>query len=174
MQKRVFRLLGFLIGLPLFLAGCAHAPRVPAPPALIESRISAYGLAVTAESAPREVAALLLRGLDNGDGDLLARLAAVEDIMAELERVYRRYGKESKLTREQAVRVAVSGWLAAYAAFERGATGISGERVEGKEATVYCLGRSLRTGQRRRLEVELVRENGWWKARLGLRNSAAE
>ncbi|HNQ36188.1 MAG TPA: hypothetical protein PKN80_09025, partial [bacterium] len=115
MQKRWFGVVGLClpVGLFLLLTGCAHPPRVPAPPALIESRISAYGLTVTVESTPREVTALLLRGLDNGDGDLLARLAAVEDIMAELERIYRRYGKDSKLTREQVVQVAVSGWPAA-------------------------------------------------------------
>ncbi|HNQ36246.1 MAG TPA: hypothetical protein PKN80_09320, partial [bacterium] len=48
---------------------------------------------------------------------------------------------------------------------------VSGSRAR---ATVYCLGRSLHAGQRRRLEVELVRENGWWKTRLGLRDSPAD
>jgi len=130
--------------------------------------ISAYGITLTEESTPEEVAGLLIRGLDNDDKDVLTRLVAIKNEMVEIKKIYQKLGQRPKdLTPEGVAIITAKGWIASYAIIEPGRTEITGERIEGERASVYCAGIDQQ-GKKRTFEIRLVREDGWWKVTAGL------
>jgi len=130
--------------------------------------ISAYGITLTKESSPREVASVLIKGLDNDDEVGLTKLVAVKNEMAEIEKIYQKYGQRAKkLTPEKVAITTAKGWIACYAIFEPGRTRIIGEKVEGEKAYVYCVGIDPQRKERA-FEIRMVREDGWWKVIAGL------
>jgi hypothetical protein len=153
------------------LCGCgkttseiAEAPQTKAEPA----EISAYGIRLEKDSGPEDVSALLIKGLDNKDEELLKKLAAVEFAKAEIDGIFRKYGKKSDVTSEQAAEFAVSGWLLTYAFLKEGKTAIIQTEIEGGNAEVICSAENSATGEPRKLKIELLKENGWWKVKHGI------
>uniref|UniRef100_A0A7C6ECP3 DUF4878 domain-containing protein n=1 Tax=candidate division WOR-3 bacterium TaxID=2052148 RepID=A0A7C6ECP3_UNCW3 len=130
--------------------------------------ISAYGITLTKESSPKEVASLLIKGLDNDDEDVLTKLVAVKNEMAEIKKVFQKHGQRAKkLTPEDVASLTAKGWMASYAFLEPGWTKITDETIEGDRAYVYCVARNPK-GRERNFEIRLIREDGWWKVTAGL------
>jgi|UniRef100_A0A7C3UW02 hypothetical protein len=129
-------------------------------------KISAYGLTLTKNSPPKEVAGLLIKGLDNEDESLLVRLVAIKYEMREVEEILKSFSK--RLTPERVASLTASGWLLTYSFFLPGKTRIEEERIEGDSAYVYARGEK-RDGRMKTLEVKMVREDGWWKVTAGLK-----
>lgn len=130
--------------------------------------ISAYGITLTRESSPREVASVLIKALDNNDEVMLTKLVAIKNEMEEFKKIYQRYGQRAKkITPEKVAITTAKGWIASYAIFEPGRTRIIGVKVEGEKAYVYCVGINSQ-GKERAFEIRMVREDGWWKVIAGL------
>jgi len=136
--------------------------------AISEEKIAAYGLTLTTESSPIEVAKLLVKGLDNEDKGLLTKLVAVKYEMKEMEKIFHKYGRKSNLTPEKVAIVVSSGWLATYLSFQSGKTILVKEKIEGNNAIVYATGINLK-GEKQILEIKMVREDNWWKVQSGLK-----
>jgi len=131
-------------------------------------KISAYGISLTRESSPKEVANLLIKGLDNDDKNILSKLVAVKYEMKEIEKIFHKYGKKANVTPEKTATITVLGWMATYAFFEKGQTTITEEKIEGDKSYVYAIGQKP-NGAKRTLEIRMIREDGWWKIQAGLR-----
>jgi len=149
------------------IAGCRNTQKETGQQSQPE-KVSAYGITLIRESSPREVANLLIKGLDNDDKNILSKLVAVKYGAEEVEKIFRKYGKKSNISPEKSTALAVSGWMATYAFFEQGQTAITGDKTEGDKAYVYATGRNQTSGANQNLEIRMVREDGWWKIQPGL------
>jgi hypothetical protein len=130
--------------------------------------ITGYGLIVTRESRPEEIAALLIAGLDNQDKELLGKLVAVDDAVNEMKKIYQKHPRKTPPSEENAVRMTVTGWQMTYSFFRPEETVVLSETTDENRATVTLSGRNKTTGQTRQISVNFLREKGWWKIRPGL------
>ncbi len=169
---RVAKVLGVLplMGSLAWAAGCASEGGKAETEA--EAALPAYPPGLSAQSSPGQVAEALIQALDEGDGQALLGLVAIEHGAREVDAIYQRYGRESDKTPAQVAGLAVSGWRATYAWFRAGATRVTSERIAGDTATVEAQGVNPNTGRPRLLQIELVREDGLWKVKPGLRSRA--
>ena len=133
-----------------------------------EAGVPSYPAGLSADSSPQEVAEVLISALDAGDGEALLGLVAIKHGISEIDAIYRQYGRESDMEPLEVARLAASGWGTSYAWFEAGATRVTGEWVTGDTATVEAEGVNPTTGRPRRLQIEMVREDGVWKVTSGL------
>ncbi len=153
------------LSLLLITTGCRSEEKIV--PKSEAEKISAYGITLTRESSPREVAHLLVKGLDNEDRELLSKLVAVKHEMEEVKNLFREYGRAYKGSPEKVAASVAAGWMATYLFFQSGQTAVTDERIEGDKASVYATGRKL-NGEIRTLEIRMIREDGWWKVQAGL------
>ena len=135
------------------------------------STASQYPAALSAESTPKEVAQVLIQALEENDRATLLGLVAVKSAVADIDAIFRKYGRRSPIDQKNAVALAVQGWAATYHFFKVGETDVMEETVEGDTAVVYANGKALDASSRR-LEISLVREDGLWKVRAGLHSLA--
>ncbi len=161
-SKPYVKIIIFIVLAGLSVAGCKKTTRMPA-------EITQYGMTVTADSRPEEIARMLIAGLDNRDSELLGKLVAVQDARDEMVKILRRYRRSDKVTDEDAIKLTVAGWAATYSFYRPGDTGIVSETVDGDRATVIAAGRGKSTGESRTMTIELIREDGWWKVMTGIR-----
>ncbi len=131
-------------------------------------KIFAYGITLTKESSPKEVANLLIKGLDNEDEELLKKLVAVDYETKEIEKIFKNQGKKAKINKEEVADLTVSGWLLTYTFFEKGKTRVIEEEIEGDFAYVYASGIKP-NGKERTIEIRMVKEEGFWKIQAGLK-----
>jgi len=129
--------------------------------------ISAYELTISAESSPQEVAQMLIKALDNKDGELLITLCAVKEATEEVNRIGR--GRLT-FTPAKAAKLAAVGWLATYFFYEPGQTEVVDEDVQDGTAVVHAMGRHPETKKGRKLEIRFKREDEWWKVLPGLKD----
>jgi hypothetical protein len=127
-----------------------------------------YPSELSAASTPREVAQVLIRALDEGDGETLMGLVAVKSEVEAMDGIYRDHGREHETPPEQAATMVVSGWRASYAFYRSGGTRVVEERVRGETAVVTAEGSNATTGKRRLMTVDMIREDGVWKVQAGL------
>lgn len=127
---------------------------------------------LSADSTPLEVARRLIRALDKDDLATLEGLVAVKAEARDVQSLYAKYGREAGL--QQAVkpariaRMTATGWQLTYAFFRPGETTVEEASVDGRQAVVYARG-TRRDGRTASLRIEMVRENGLWKIRAGLK-----
>lgn len=126
-----------------------------------------YPATLSASSSPEQVAAVLIKALDEDDGATLLGLVAVETANAEVEAIFQKHGKTSKIKRGNVAALAASGWKATYSFFEPGETHVTGHEIDGDTATVHATGRNGE-GSPTTLQINLVREDGLWKVKPGL------
>jgi hypothetical protein len=129
-----------------------------------------YPSELSAASTPSQVAQVLIRGLDEGDGETLMGLVAVESAVEAMDGIYRDHGREHETPPEQAAALVVSGWRASYAFYRSGGTRVVEERVRGETAVVTAEGSNATTGKRRLLTADMIREDGVWKVQAGLQS----
>jgi len=169
MKKNIVYMVLLSLCLFLVLPGCRSkkengtAGGSPQP-----EKISAYGMTLTAESYPGKVAELFIKALDNGDTDILKKLVAVEDARKETDAIFGKYGKASDMTSEKVTGLVTAGWKASYAFFREGQTSITNIKVE-DVAVVYAMAVNKSTGKNVKILICLVRENGWWKVKAGIK-----
>jgi len=147
----------------LILCGCARregSVTIPYPSSLSDS------------STPSEVAALLIKALDEENEEVLTALVAAKSEAEAIGSIFSKYGRRSSITPEKAARVAAAGWQATYAFFEKGATAVAEEQISGETAVVRANGRNASTGEAQSLTITLIREDGLWKIRAGLLTSS--
>ena len=130
--------------------------------------ISGYGITLTKDSSPEEVAALLIKGLDNEDTILLKQLVAVKHEKKEMSAIYERYGKESPVTLESAANLAVKGWQMTYSFLAKGQTSITKTDIHGDTATVHAMAKGHVNFEDRYIRIKLIKEDGWWKVAAGI------
>ena len=128
-----------------------------------------YPASLSAESSPKEVAAALVKALDSGDSATLLGLVALKDATQEVKAIYERHGRSSKMTPDSVARLTAAGWRATYAFLQKSQTVVEREEAGTNSARVFCAGRS-KDGKRRVIRIDMVREDGLWKVRAGLRN----
>lgn len=166
---RVVKALGVLLlaicSLP-WVAGCGSGGGEEE----TEASRPSYPPGLSAQSSPRQVAEALIAALDEGDGQTLLGLVAIEHGAGEVDAIYRKYGRESDKTPAEVARLTISGWGATYAWFQKGATRVTGERISGDTATVEAQGINPNTNRPRLLQIEMVREDGLWKVKPGLQS----
>jgi len=154
-----------MLGAVLLGGGCAGLTGAGRPAGAVGS-ISAYGITVYRDSRPRQVAELFIAALDDEAEEILRCLIAGKAEKHKLDKFARARGRP-KATVEEAVDLAVAGWLASYSYFRKGRTSVTGEKVSRSEATVYAEGAYGAAGQKRAIEITMVREDGWWKVTGG-------
>jgi hypothetical protein len=135
-----------------------------------EAALPRYPPALSAESSPWQVAEVLIKALDEEDGQTLLGLVAIKRGSSEVDAIYAKYGRESKRSPAEVAGLAVSGWRATYAWFQAGTTQVTNESVTGDTAVVDARGVNPNTGRPRLLQVEMVREDGLWKVKPGLQS----
>ena len=153
--------------------GCGDAARSNAPAGGEgegKESVSPYPASLSGTSSPSDVTAVLIEALDGGDGDTLQGLVAVKAEAAMIEAIFRKHGRKHNARPEEAARLAAAGWGASYAFFKKGATAVIGEQVNGEQALVRAKGQLGANGQPRGLEIRLIREDGVWKVRAGLKS----
>ncbi len=128
----------------------------------------AYDTGLTPESTPSEVVELAIKGLDEGNKELLLALVAAKDAAKGMDEIYRKYGKESPISSEATAGMAVAGWGMTYSFFRKGATEIVEEQINGDKAAVRARGVYDKTGKPGMLRFDLIREDGLWKIKAGL------
>jgi len=131
------------------------------------SVLLSYPSSLSAKSSPSDVAKVLIEALDADDKETLLGLVAVNKGMADIEAIYRKHGRRSNLKPEGAVVMAVAGWQATYAFFEKNQTQVERETINGDTAEVFAAGKSP-VGKSCTLKIILLREEGLWKVRPGL------
>lgn len=127
-----------------------------------------YPASLSANSTPSQVAEVLIQGLDAGDQQLLAGLVAAKHEAEAQDEIYRKHGREHETSPADAARSLAAGWGMTYAWFEPGSTVVVSERITGDTAVVQAQGRNPTTGRPRELTIQMVREDGVWKAVGGL------
>jgi len=150
-------------------AGCARVPHEPGAPPVFVGRgqpISAYGIMVYRNSEPREVARLFIAALDNEDSALLRRLIAGKAEKQRLDKFARLRGI-GRATVDDALDVAVLGWLGSYSYFRKESMTVTTQSLSGSEARVSAQVLFGAAGEPRTIEIVLVREDGWWKVSGG-------
>jgi len=125
-----------------------------------EAALPSYPPGLSGESSPRQVAEVLIKALDDRDGQALLGLVAVEHGASGLDAIYAQYGRKSNKSPAQVAGLTVSGWRGTYAWFQAGATRVTVERITGETARVEAQGVNPNTGRPRLLQIEMVREDG--------------
>jgi len=164
MIKKIFF---FILVLVAINSNCGQKKKVSEN--ILPDTISAYGITITKESSPKEIAYLLIKGLDNDDEKLLAKLVAVKHEIEEIKKLFNKKGMRMKRkpTFEEVATLTAKGWIASYAILEPGRTRIVDEIIEGERASVYCVGINPR-GKEQSFEIWFVWEDNRWKAEAGL------
>lgn len=158
-----------LISFILF-SGCRRSPESKTEEGYSQpEEISGYGITLTMESPPEKVAELLIKGLDNGDTALLKQLVAVQHEMEAVQAIYSKYGKKSGITPEKAAALAAAGWQLTYSFLKEGQTVVTKTDVQGDTATVHAAAKGGTNLENRYIRISLVREDGWWKVRAGIK-----
>jgi len=129
--------------------------------------ILAYPSTLSAQSSPEEVARTLIDALDTGRKKTLLGLVAVKQGSADIEAIYRKYGRESNTKPEAVAALAVAGWAGTCAFYVPGEIQVERQEVRGDSAAVFASG-TTRGGKRSTLEITLVREDGFWKVCPGI------
>jgi len=144
----------------------AQKPAAEADRALEQPLI--YPPELSAASTPGQVAARLIRALDEDDEQTLRGLVAARHEKEQIDALFRKHGRRARTTPELAASLAAAGWRATYAFMEQGATRVEGEEIQGETAIVRASARLLAGGRPRRLIIYLLREDGLWKVRAGI------
>ena len=152
-----------------FVLGACGRREEPQPTGVGEG-VPPYPAELSGSSSPREVAQVLIRGLDQDDKQLLLSLAATKAGKEEVEKIFAKYGKRAEIDPRQAASLAVSGWQLSYAMYREGATQVTDATVEGDTALVEAVGTNTSTGKPRYLTIKMVREDGVWKVAAGLQS----
>ena len=153
--------------------GCGDGARSDAPAGgkgVGKGSVPPYPASLSGTSSPSDVATVLIQALDDDDGDTLLGLVAVKAEAAMIDAIFRKHGRKHKAGPDQAANLAAAGWGASYAFFRKGATTVIGEQVNGERALVRARGQLGANGQPRGLEIGLIREDGVWKVRAGLKS----
>jgi len=168
---RTFKILSVTLLITLVLvSGCRRGGRSEtAGGGSQPSEISAYGITLTKESPPGKVAELLIKGLDNGDTELLKKLVAVKHETAAVDAIYGKYGKKSSITPDKAASLAVAGWKATYSFFKKGETTVTKTDLQGETATINATAKGGTNLEERHIRINLVMEDGWWKVTAGIK-----
>lgn len=125
--------------------------------------ISAFGIILTEESPPRDVARLLIQALDNDDEQILTKLVAVKyeaQAIARIRQQLAALGK--KLTPEKIAVITAAGWRGTYLSFTPGRTRITGEIILGETAYVNIIATTIQ-GKEQPNAIKMVREDNRWK-----------
>ena len=154
-------------------AGCKRQGQEgPAPSGAAEettdSQIAPYPADLSPESTPEEVVQRLIRALEGEDKQTLLGLVAVEAEMKAVDDIYRRYGRRSPQKPAQVAALTAAGWGASYVFLQPGQSKVEESEVQGERASVFVAG-IRRDGEDTRLKVDLLREDGVWKVRAGLK-----
>jgi len=153
--------------------GCGDAARSDAPAGGKDGgkeSVPPYPASLSGTSSPSDVAAVLIQALDEDDKDTLQGLVAVKAEAAAIDAIFRKHGRKHKAGPEEAARLATAGWGASYVFFKKGATAVAGQQINGAEALVRAKAELDANGQPRGLEIRLIREDGVWKVRAGLKS----
>ena len=126
-----------------------------------------YPAELSADSSPADVAAVLIRALEQKDSAALAGLVAVKAESEAVESIYRRHGREANTDCNKVAAMTAGGWGASYAFVRNGSTEIVNESVDGDRAVVQATG-TLQGGDACKLRIKFVREEGVWKVRAGI------
>ncbi len=135
--------------------------------------VPSYPASLSETSVPSDVAAVLIKALDEGDTNTLLGLVAVKAEAAAIDAIFRKYGRKHSAAPGQAAKLAAAGWGATYSFLKKGATEVVGEQVDGAQAVVRAKGQQRQgspDGPPRGLEIRLIREDGLWKVRAGLKS----
>ena len=134
-----------------------ESARTPAP----------YPMGLSAKSSPSEVAKVLIQALDADDNGTLLGLVAVKQGMADIDAIYRKYGRRSDRKPASVAAMTVAGWQATYAFFKKNETHVEREAIRGDTAEVFATGQTP-VGATSTLKITLLREDGLWKVKPGL------
>lgn len=129
--------------------------------------IAGYGLTLTRESPPEDVAKFLIMALDHDDVGLLCKLVAVEHESEELKKNLRVREGSVNFKAEDVESLVVAGWMATYAFFEKGQTFVT--KVKTIDGECIAMARGVKPTGEKTMEIRMVKENGWWKVMGGLR-----
>ena len=165
-RRRAGAVMVLLLGVAL-AAGCGGGNEEEEPAA---QALPPYPSELSAASTPSQVAQVLIRALDEGDGETLMGLVAVKREVEAIDGIYRDHGREHETPPEQAAAMVASGWRASYVFYRSGGTRVVEERVRGETAEVRAEGSNATTGKRRLLTVDMIREDGVWKVGAGLQS----
>jgi len=125
--------------------------------------IAGYGIVLTEESSPRDVARLLIQALDNDDEQLLTKLVAVKYETRALKTIRRQQGAAGKkLSPEKIAVMTAAGWRGTYLSFTPGRTRITDEIICGDTAYVNIIAINLQ-GNELPLAIKMVHEDNLWK-----------
>jgi len=125
--------------------------------------IAGYGIVLTKESPPQDVARLLIQALENDNEELLAKLVAVKYEARALTTTRRQLAAlGKKLTPEKIAVMTAAGWCGTYLSFTPGRTRITDETICGDTAYVNIIAINLQ-GEERPIAIKMVREDGRWK-----------
>ena len=162
-----------MLAATLVAAGCGRGKEeseaAPARETTAAAGTPAYPAALSAASLPKDVAAVLIQALDADDHDTLLGLVAVKAASQDVNAIYEKHGRKSNLTPDKVARLAANGWRLTYNFFEQGQTFVAREMVAGEEATVFADGKAP-NGVPKTMKIELVREDGLWKVKPGLKS----
>ena len=159
-----------IVAATLVAAGCGRgkeeseatpAPETPA------AGTPAYPAGLSATSSPKDVAAVLIKALDDDDNGTLLGLVAVKAASQDVNAIYEKHGRKSGLTPEKVAKLAIGGWRLTYNFFEKGQTAVTREQITGNTATVFADGKAP-DGTPKTMKINLVREDGLWKVMPGL------
>ena len=150
----------------LLLAGCA--PKKATSTASKEpTSLSAHGHEITRDSAPAEVAQLLIDALEKSDNATLAKLVASQHSQSDTARITQGR-KEFQTVVDNADALAVVGWKLKFATLKPATAKVASHSVEGEQAIVQIEAVNKQDVPVT-LTATLVREDGWWKVMPGVK-----
>ena len=127
-----------------------------------------YPATLGPESAPEDVASVLVQALDDGDQATLLGLVAVAAESQAVSAIYERHGKTAEIKPQAVARMTAAGWQATYVFCQKGETEVVSASVEGDTAVVNATVKRP-DGIPGRLRIMLTREDGVWKVCAGLK-----
>jgi len=134
------------------------------------ARVPPYPAGLSAQSSPEEVVRVLIRALEEEDELTLQGLVAVKAEVEAVKGIYSKYGRKSELGPAEVASITAAGWALTYGFFQPGQTAIESAEVQGDTARVFLAGKRG-DGKPASLKVELLREDGLWKVRAGLKST---
>ena len=133
------------------------------------SNLLKYPSDLSGDSSPEEVAAVLIRALDEKDKETLLGLVAAKAGARKIDAIFRKHNRARRTKPEKAAGLAVMGWSATYAFFQKGQTKVDHQVIEGNNATVFANGKRP-DGKPAMIKIRLLREDGLWKVRTGIQS----
>ncbi len=124
------------------------------------SAISLYGMELTSESSPLEVAEVALVAIENEDLDSLVRLVATKRVIADVQKIingnqaFRRSADDAPRTTAEVVAERIN-------LLTPESRTVGKETIDGDEATVVVVG--ICDGEIRQQTLYFTRENELWK-----------